>query len=93
MNSDIDIKFIYGQCYDGASTMQGNKTGVVTQIKALSKKAVSVHCFGHGVDLEVRGSYTNIPVISKAFEGLQEIAKLVRKSSKQKACLDIKNRK
>ena len=36
MNSQI--KDARGQCYDGAATMSGTKTGVATQFKSLNKK-------------------------------------------------------
>ena len=36
-----------GQCYDGASNMQGHKTGVAKRTKDLQPKAHATHCHGH----------------------------------------------
>ena len=36
----LRIENACGQCYDGASTMAGEKTGVATQIKALNSKCL-----------------------------------------------------
>ena len=36
---NFQIKDARGQCYDGAATMSGTKTGVATQFKSLNKDA------------------------------------------------------
>ena len=41
----LRIENARGQCYDGASTMAGEKTGVATQIKALNSKCLYTHCY------------------------------------------------
>ena len=38
------IKNVRCQCYDDASSMNGEKTGVATQIKALNSKCLYTHC-------------------------------------------------
>ena len=37
------------QCYYGAASMAGAKTGVVIQIKAISGKCLYTHCYGHAL--------------------------------------------
>ena len=41
------------QCYDGASTMRGPKSGVATQLLRDEPRAVYVHCYGHALNLAV----------------------------------------
>ena len=36
-----------GQCYDGASTMSGERSVVTAQIKDINKKCLFTHCYGH----------------------------------------------
>ena len=47
----IDITLCRGQAYDGASVMSGIKSGLQTQIKALSPNAIYVHCCAHVLNL------------------------------------------
>ena len=42
-----------GQCYDGANTMRGPKSGVATQLLRDEPRAVYVHCYGHALNLVV----------------------------------------
>ena len=46
----LHIKNEHGQCYDGATTMAGEKTRVATQIKALNSKCLYTHCYGHALN-------------------------------------------
>ena len=43
-----------GQCYDGASVMSGNKTGVATRFKKLDEKALFTHCYDHALNWAVK---------------------------------------
>ena len=38
LRMNLNIKRTHGQCYDGAATMAGEKTGVATQIKTINGK-------------------------------------------------------
>lgn len=40
-----------GQCYDGASNMQGAREGVAKQILKEEPKAIYTHCYGHALNL------------------------------------------
>lgn len=70
---NIDIEFLYGQGYDGASVMSGEFKGVQAIIKEHSPKALYVHCSAHALNLAISDS-CNIPdirntvgVISKVY--------------------------
>ena len=41
------------QCYDGASTTKGAKSGVPTQLLKHEPRAVYLHCYGHALNLAV----------------------------------------
>ena len=43
----LKIQNARSQCYDGAATMAGKRKGVATQIKAINRKCLYTHCYGH----------------------------------------------
>ena len=45
-----------GQCYDGCSTMAGEKSGAAKQIKEEERRALFTHCYTHSLNLAVGGS-------------------------------------
>ena len=40
-----------GQCYDGANSMSGSKSGVSTRILDLKPRTLHTHCYGHALHL------------------------------------------
>ena len=40
-----------GQCYNGASSMSGAKSGVAKRISEGEPRAVYTHCYGHSINL------------------------------------------
>ncbi|KAM3245831.1 hypothetical protein P3L10_007598 [Capsicum annuum] len=47
----LTLAYVRGQCYDGASNMQGDLGGLKTLIRQESRSAHSVHCFAHQLQL------------------------------------------
>ncbi|XP_049369926.1 uncharacterized protein LOC125834815 [Solanum verrucosum] len=47
----LTLSNVRGQCYDGASNMQGELGGLKTLIRQESRSAHSVHCFAHQLQL------------------------------------------
>nr|XP_016509660.1 PREDICTED: zinc finger MYM-type protein 1-like [Nicotiana tabacum] len=47
----LNLSYVRGQCYDGASNMQGDLRGLKTLIQQESKSAYSIHCFAHQLQL------------------------------------------
>ncbi|XP_060182757.1 uncharacterized protein LOC132612659 [Lycium barbarum] len=47
----LTLSYVRGQCYDGASNMQGELGGLKTLIKQESRSAHSVHCLAHQLQL------------------------------------------
>ena len=77
---NLDIMNARGQCYDGASTMRGHRTGVVPAIKSINGKCLYTHCYGHALNLAVSDAIKGVKVLSDAFDTVKEICKLVGKS-------------
>lgn len=50
---NLDIHRLRVQCYDGASTMSGAKSGVARQILEVEPRAYDTHCYGHALNLAV----------------------------------------
>ena len=84
----LRIENARGQCYDGASTMAGEKSGVAIQIKALNSKCLYTHCYGHALNLAVADAIKSVKCISDSLETVREIAKLVKKSPQGNTKLD-----
>ncbi|XP_059285124.1 uncharacterized protein LOC132038477 [Lycium ferocissimum] len=47
----LSLSHIHGQCYDGASNMQGLLSGHKTLIQQESRSAHAIHCFSHQLQL------------------------------------------
>ena len=48
---NISINKLRGQCYDGASSVSGPRSGVATQILQEEPRALYTHCYGHALNL------------------------------------------
>ena len=77
-----------GQCYDGASSMSGSKTGVATRLIEEERRAVFVHCFGHALNLAVGDTLKRSTVCKSSLENAYEITKLVKFSPKRNSMFD-----
>ncbi|XP_060210802.1 uncharacterized protein LOC132637783 [Lycium barbarum] len=47
----LSLSYVRGQCYDGASNMQGEFNGLKMLIRQESRSAHSIHCFAHQLQL------------------------------------------
>jgi hypothetical protein len=82
---NISLNECRGQCYDGASVMQGIRSGVATQILKLQPKALYTHCYGHSLNLACQDMVRNIKQLRDALESTHELSKLLKYSAKRKA--------
>ena len=74
----LEINDCRGKCYDGASTMSGNKSGVATRIKSLNEKTLYTHCYGHVLNLSVKDVCSQVKCLKTTFDTSSEICKLVK---------------
>ena len=80
---NLNISKLRGQCYDGASTMKGHKSGVSTQISRIEPRAVYTHCYGHSLNLAVSDALKGSKVMKDALETVHEITKLIKYSPRR----------
>ena len=84
---NLNISDLRGQCYDGASTMKGERKGVATQILAENPKAVYVHCFGHSLNLTAQDMVHPNKRFKDCLDDTYQLVKLLRWSPKRSAML------
>ena len=84
---DFDFSKIRGQCYDGASSMSGYKTGVKTQILSENKKALYIHCYNHALNLSVMDTLNKIKLFKDTMSFCEELLILFKKSPKRATLL------
>lgn len=92
LRMNISLQKCRGQCYDGCSTMTGEKSGVAKQIKDIQPKALFTHCFTHALNLAVGDCIKASRLMKNALGTAYEVTKLVKKSPKRDAKLkELKN--
>ena len=72
-----------GQCYDGASTMRGSKSGVATQLLREESRAIYMHCYGHALNLAVGDTVKQCKLLRDTLDVRFEVSKLVKFSPKR----------
>ncbi len=72
-----------GQCYDGASSMSGVKSGVATRIMQMEKWALYTHCYGHALNLAAQDSVKHLAIMEDTLDTTYEITNLIKKSPKR----------
>lgn len=80
---NLTIANCRGQCYDGASSMSGAKTGVAKQISDKEKRAVYTHCYGHALNLAVGDSIKKSKIMRDALDTTFSISQLIKFSPKR----------
>ena len=74
---------IRGQCYDGAASMSGSKSGVATRLLQEESRAIYTHCYGHSLNLACADAIKKCSVMKNALDTTFEITKLIKKSPKR----------
>ena len=77
---NLAISKVHGQCYDGAATMSGSKSGVVIRICAAEPRAVFTHCYEHSLNLACGDAIKHCKLMQDALDTSYEIIKLIKKS-------------
>lgn len=60
---NISITKLRGQCYDGASSMSGHKSGVAAVLLSEEPRAVYTHCYGHALSLACNDAVKNCKIM------------------------------
>ncbi|KAJ6644666.1 Zinc finger MYM-type protein 1 [Pseudolycoriella hygida] len=75
-----DAMRILSQCYDGASVMNGYKSGVAKRLQDVLKKIIPyVHCFNHRLHLVIIHVVKQIQAVKEFFDQLQLIYTMLKK--------------
>lgn len=80
---NVPLSKLRGQCYDGASSMRGARSGVAKRIMDDEPRAVYIHCYGHSVNLAVNDAVKLSAPIKKALEVTYEVTKLIKYSPRR----------
>ena len=78
-----------GQCYDGASNMNGVGNGVAKQIRDAEPKALFTHCYGHALNLAASNTIKRCWTMKKALKTTHEITTLVKYSPRRESLFQI----
>lgn len=82
----IDLKFLKGQGYDGASNMSGRFQGCATRIREKYPQALYLHCANHSLNLAI-GDACDISVVRNCLGSIKEIINFFRSSAKRQTAL------
>ena len=80
---NLSIQKLRGQCYDGASSMSGPRSGVAKKISDLESRAVYTHCYGHSLNLACMDTIKSSKNMQEALDITEEISKLVKLSPRR----------
>lgn len=76
----LDAKRIISQCYDGASVMNGYKSGVAKRLQDYLRKIIPyVHCFNHRLHLVIVHTVSQVDAVRLFFEHIKLIYTLFKK--------------
>ncbi len=80
LRMNLAVSEVRGQCYDGAATMSGTKSGVVSRFCAVEPRAVYTHCYGHSLNFACCDTIKRCKVLQDALDTTREITKLIKRS-------------
>ena len=81
--TDLILKEIVGQCFDGAANMSGVHRGLATRMKETSPLAIYVHCYGHLLNLALQDTMTHVEVLRNALGTVQSLYNFIEASPKR----------
>lgn len=84
----LDVHRLRGQCYDGASVMSGNVSGVAARINLLEPRALYVHCTMHSLNLAVQDATRRVPMLRDTLDLTRETINFINASPKRTRVLD-----
>ena len=77
LRMNLRIENCRGQCYDGASSMSGQVSGVAKQVTDFKHRALYIHCYGHALNLAAQDSIKRIKLMQDTLDITLEIIKLI----------------
>lgn len=83
---NIPLIKLRGQCYDGAASMAGSRSGVAKMILDEEPRALYTHCYGHALNLACSDTVKQCKIMKDALDVAYELIKLIKKSPRRDAC-------
>uniref|UniRef100_H3AM22 DUF4371 domain-containing protein n=1 Tax=Latimeria chalumnae TaxID=7897 RepID=H3AM22_LATCH len=77
LRMSIQLKDCRGQCYDGASSMAGYKTGVATSLLSKEPRALYTHCYGHALNLAVQETVKKNHILRDTLDTIEEMVNII----------------
>ena len=84
---NLTITKLRGQCYDGAASMSGIRSGVAKKILEEKSREVFTHCYGHALNLACSDAVKGCELMKNTLDTAYEIIKLAKKSPHHEAML------
>ena len=85
---NLGLNKCQGQCYDGASTISGPRSGVAKQLRDEEPCALYLHCHGHALNLAAGDTVKRCKHTKDALDVAYVVSKLVKYSPKRIAELE-----
>ena len=85
---NLSLSKARGQCYDGAATMAGLRSGVAKQLSQDEPRAIYTHCYGHALNLACGDTIKRCKLMKDALDTTHEITKLIKKSPRRDTCFE-----
>ena len=82
---NLSMSKLRGQCYDGASTMRGARSGIAKRILDEEPRAVYMRCYGHPINLAASDAVKQTKVMSDVLDMIHEITRLIKYSPRREA--------
>lgn len=80
-----NFKNCRAQCYDGAATMSGRKTGLAARICDIEPRALSTHCHMHSINLSVQQTVCQNAIMRDFMSLVQDLIVFLRNSPQRRA--------
>lgn len=80
---NLSLSKCRGQCYDGASNVSGEITGLQTRIREVECRALFTHCAGHNLNLSSQDTMSKIPEIADLLSVMKSLVTFIRASPKR----------
>ena len=83
--TQLPMKNIRGQCYDGAANMAGSIRGLQVRVKAVEPRAIFIHCTAHRLNLVVREALDGVREVRDVVQEVSRLVHFFRESPKRLA--------
>ena len=79
----LDVTRIVGMGFDGASNMLGGTKGVAARFKEVAPMSVYVHCYAHLLNLAVKSTLSDVPLLRDTLGTVQQLYVFLEASPKR----------